>query len=207
MADRNAKRSRAKRILPPFRGGVTHESVARHFKNQKVYFLTINPHKKHKHFQRFQSISKVSDRLRARCRMHFIVQEDYKDGGKHYHAIAVGYKNDPIVGLRVHCQVVGPKVNSPEFDPEVEPKRPEGVDPSELPYEFPQWIQFNPMELIDWVYVHSIRQKEKMISQRQGLKARVRNKKRSTHLQRVIKYILKDNPVIQYKDWMFCPKN
>lgn len=197
-----SKTSRAKRILPPIGGVVSTTSVLALFKNQKVYFLTINPHKRHKSYARFQSIGKVSDRLRSRSRSHFIVREEYKEGGYHFHAICTGFDDKPIVGLRVHCQTVGPKVGKPEFDPDVEPAPPESAMPRA--HEFPSWWNYNPTPIMDFIYLHLIKIKGKCQSYSTGRRARARNNKRMTHLQRVVTYMFKEHPTKQYTDWCYC---
>lgn len=180
---------------PPL-GGI----ITKMFKSRKSFFLTLNPYKKHKNFSKFQSISKVFDRLRPQCKYIFMVRESYKDGGYHYHAIVAGYEPKPIKGLRVHAQCVGPKGKKPCFDPEVEPRQPESSMPSAR--EFPTWWNYNPVPIMDFIYWHIIKVKRKMTNRSTAQRARARQKTRNTHLGRITKYILKDNPKYQYTDWI-----
>lgn len=175
------------------------------FKDGVTHFLTINPYKNHKDYDKYQNISKVYDKLRRRCSKLFIVREQYKLGGYHYHAIVQKYVHKPVKGLRVHAQRVGGKVGVPNWDPNVKPKEPEGVvdvRPSELYREFPSWITFNPSKLVDWIFMHNLKIKGKMTSHVTGLKTRDRVKKRRTHLGRVVRYMFKEHPLVQYQDWI-----
>lgn len=201
MGTRNPKDFRAPkgRILPPLGG-----CVSKLFKSRKSFFLTLNPYKKHQNFTKFQQIGKVYDRLRRQCDRLFMVRESYKEGGFHYHAIVSGYKPKPIKGLRVHCQDIGPKGKKPTFDPTVEPKHCVGAIPNIR--EFPTWWNYNPVPIMDWVYFHISKQKEKMINRSTALRARARQKVRKTNLDRVIAYILKEDPQHLYTDWISNPK-
>lgn len=82
------------------------------------YFITLQPYKKHKSYQRLQKIGPVYDRLRKKgFKNIFIVQETNGVGDKHYHALvtgAAGWQAWDSAGLKIHVARVGGDVARPD---------------------------------------------------------------------------------------------
>lgn len=182
------------------------------FSLHKCYFITLNPYKKDKRYKAYQRIGRVSDWLRRHCRSHFVVREYNHTGDCHYHAIATMFDGQKMLGMNQLTKVVGGPSKEPTIltHDDVEAK---------LFHEESEFDQKNSDEMFDVLriffdvsdvptiydnfkrYLFSLKDKQMKKSRYQRVKKK--KKERKGHLEKVIHYMLKDNPILEYNDWAY----
>lgn len=174
------------------------------FKSSKnVYFATINPNKGYSN-KRVTSVSKWADHIRKRSEHFFIVRE--REGCFHFHAIFQTVDDSPIPrgyyvkGIHMNIQKVEDTRNHYRSFNSSEDLMDQAITLADaIDKGVPTVIQSIYEELVE-----EARATNKSI--REWNKVRPMN---SFEIQifDILKYMIKENPVIQYEDYILVSKN
>lgn len=154
-----------------------------------THFLTFKGKK-----TRHQTVGWPGDKLRKISKNYFIVRERNKiSDGYHFHALAVLEKDPPkgwfMKGVHMHCSKIG-DLRSNESETLMPPAR---ATAQELDEE----VSLKPLDEAEDALIEYGMEKLRVRARR----SRLRNK-HALHLRRITDYIMKEDPKLQYVDYI-----
>lgn len=83
------------------------EDVIQYFNKKTTFFITLNPYKSGRKYDRYQKLGPVSDWFRRRKIGHFIIRETNTDGSAHYHLIADTIPSSTMKDMNIDVKEIG----------------------------------------------------------------------------------------------------
>lgn len=170
-------------------------SFSKKFKGKVLHFITMNPYKKGKRFQKLQRIGAAFDVLKKYSPHFLIVREFNPDGTSHYHALCSKLDTDklPPKNMTFFVERVGGEVQ-PRSIPEPGPTGPTTLLDQE------KWQVLDPLLEELGCHHHLLNATKRLLSyiwnmQRKARAKYSRSAKASyleTHVTRVLSYMSKD---------------
>lgn len=191
-------------VRPLVSSFITMETLHKVLKKKTSYFVTMNPYKKGKYFDKFQKIGRAYDILKRYATAFYLVREFNPDGTSHYHAVCGGFKANkaPPKGCTFYVERVGGDVAPRSFDSETPPTTLESVISQRIYPSLKEELGEHH-HMLDLTYNYLLSLATKQIKCLSAQRARCKKLVMGGHLARVINYMNKTTPSVEYQDYMF----